>query len=124
MRLSLFPALLGLIILSGCTKPKDLEYLGIGDVRVLQWGLQESKLGVNIHLFNPNRQKLQLKQANVDVYINNVLMGNTKLDSTINIPKRDTFSIPIVLNVQSATAITNVIQTFSDTASTIKLQRS
>jgi len=91
------------------------------NVKVLQWGLQQSKVGVDIRFYNPNRQTVQLKQASVDIFVNSQKLGHTDLDTLIHIPKRDTFSIPLVLQVETMTAATNIIRSLSDTATLIKL---
>lgn len=119
---SLLPALLIALFACACAKPKDLEYVDFQNIQVLQVGLQESSVGMDIRLFNPNRQQIQLRKADVDVYINNQFLGKTSLDTLIQIPKRDTFSIPVVLKIGTLSAATNLLQYLSDTSTLIRLE--
>jgi LEA14-like dessication related protein len=117
-----FYCLLLALIIAGCTRPKDLQYVDFENVKVLKWGLQQSEVGVDIRFYNPNHQSVQLKQAAVDIFVNNEKLGHSTLDTLIHIPKRDTFSIPVVLQVETMTAASNIIRSLSDTATLIKLE--
>ena len=88
MILRLVLAFIALSILS-CAKPKDLEYVDFRNLKVLQFGLKESTVAMDIEFFNPNRYQIQIKKADVDVYINNTFLGKSTLDSLIRIPGKD-----------------------------------
>lgn len=110
------------LIISACTRPKDLEYVDFQNFKVLEMGLQESRVGMHIRFFNPNNQRAQLKDARADVYINNIYLGKTQIDSLIQIPKRDTFAVPIVLRVGTLAAATNILQSLGDSSALIRLE--
>jgi LEA14-like dessication related protein len=114
-------AFMALSILS-CAKPKDLEYVDFKNLKVLQWGLLESTVGMDIEFYNPNRYQIQVKKADVDVYINNSFLGKSTLDSLIRIPGKDTFMIPVLMRVQTTGAVANIIRLASDSAVMIKLE--
>jgi hypothetical protein len=109
-----------MLILFSCAKPKDLDYLGFQNVRVLKWGIKETTVGMDVQFYNPNA-RLQLKRADVTVHINNKYLGRTVMDSLINIPKRDTFFIPMTMTVETVSAVSGMIQSISDTSVLIKL---
>jgi hypothetical protein len=54
-----------------------------------------------------------MKGGSVDVYVNNNFFGKTTLDSTIQVPKKDTFLLPIVLNVDMSATAMGLIQTLA-----------
>ncbi|HRE51497.1 MAG TPA: LEA type 2 family protein [Flavitalea sp.] len=110
------------LLAGSCTKPKDLEFIDIHNVKMLKWGLAESLVGVNARFYNPNNQRVQLKDADVAIYINSGYMGNSLMDSTITIPKKDTFDLPIVIKVKTATAISQVLESLSDSAVAFKVE--
>lgn len=120
----LLPALLILSVFSSCTKLEDLEYVDFQNIRMLSLGLQESKVGMDIRFYNPNRQQIQMKDGRVDVYINNKFLGKTSLDSLIKIPKRDTFSIPVVIIVETLTAGTSLLNSLTDTSVLVRFDGS
>lgn len=105
-----------------CAKPQDFEYVDFQNPRVLDLGIKESTVGADVRFFNPNNYQLQLKEAELDVHINNHYLGKTDLDTLIRIPRSDTFTIPVVLKVKSLSAISSIFQTLTDSAVLVKLQ--
>ncbi|MEP7257307.1 MAG: LEA type 2 family protein [Flavitalea sp.] len=120
MKIFLSLALIGLIV--SCAKPKDLKFIDIQHVKMIKWGLSESLIGLDARFFNPNRQRIQLKEAEVAIYINAEYLGNTEMDSTIRVPKNDTFSLPLVIKVKTFSTITKILQTISDSTVAFKVE--
>jgi len=119
--------LIGLIVLavvSSCAKPKDLEFIDIQNIRMVKWGLSESLVGLDVRLFNPNKQRVLLKEAQAKVYVDSAFLGDTDMDTTISVPKRDTFAIPLLLKVQTATALSKVMESFKDSAVNVRVEGS
>ena len=108
-------------ILASCAKPKDLEFVDIQNIKVVKWGLSESVIGLDIRFYNPNKQQVKLKDAVAKVYVNSAFLGDTNMDSTVVVPRRDTFSVPLLLKVQTATAIAKMMETARDSAVTVRV---
>lgn len=53
-----------------------------------------------------------MKRAEVDVYVNSNFFGHSILDSTIKIPRKDTFYLPVQMTVNMANTAIGLIQTF------------
>jgi hypothetical protein len=116
-----YVGLIGFVILIvACAKPKDFDYLGLQNVKVLKWGVKETILGLDVQFYNPN-SRLQLKKADVDVHINNKFWGRTVIDSLVNIPKKDTFILPMIMTMETVTALSGVLQSIADTSVLLKL---
>ncbi|MEO8583196.1 MAG: LEA type 2 family protein [Flavitalea sp.] len=115
-----FVMILGVI--GSCTKPQDLTFIDVQNFRMLSFGFTETKVGLDVRFYNPNNQRVQLKDAAVKVYANSTYLGDTNMDSVVSIPKKDTFSVPLILKIQTVTAITNVLQTLSDTTVAIRVE--
>lgn len=120
--------LLGVIsivaIFASCAKPKDLEFVDIQNIHMVKWGLSESVVGLDVRLFNPNKQQVHLKEANAKVYVNSAYLGDTNMDTTIAVPRRDTFAVPLTLKVQTGTALTKMIESLRDSAVMVKVEGS
>jgi len=116
--------LYALIVVSlfSCAKPKDLEYVDFKNLKVLKWGFKESTVGMDIDFYNPNKSNLQLKKADVDVYINNTYLGKSVLDSLVRIPSRDTFSLPVTMRVETGGALTNILRIVTDSSVVIRME--
>lgn len=114
-------ALIAVIFLAACAKPEPPQYVGIDQVKVLSIGLSESIVGLDVRMFNPNNSRLQLKNADMDIFVNNSLLGSTQLDSLIQIPKRDTFTVPLQVKVKTLSSATRLLQSLSDTSVLLKV---
>jgi LEA14-like dessication related protein len=96
-----------------CSKPTGLNYLGVKNFKVIKFGLKESTVGADVEFYNPNKYPVTMKGGSVDVYANNTFFGKTTLDSTIQIPKKDTFLLPVVLKVDMSSTAIGLIQTLA-----------
>ena len=110
------------VALFACAKPKDLEYVDFKNLKVLKWGFVESTVGMDIAFYNPNKSNLQLKKADVDVFINNTYLGKSTLDTLVRIPARDTFLLPITMRVKTGGALTNILRIVSDSSVLIRME--
>jgi LEA14-like dessication related protein len=111
-----------LLIGIGCRKPKDLEYLDVENLHVKKAGLSESIVGADIKYYNPNTFNLQLKKANLDVYINDKYVGHSDLDTLIHIPSKDTFYIPITMKLNLGDFLKNAVQLFLNPEVRLKIE--
>jgi LEA14-like dessication related protein len=111
-------------LISSCAKPKDLEFIDVQNLRMVKWGFTESQIGIDVRFYNPNNQQVQMKDAAVKVYANSAYLGDTKMDSVVSVPRRDTFAIPLILRVQTGTAISQIMESLSDSTIAIKVEGS
>lgn len=111
---------LGIMLMTSCAKPKNFDYLGFDNIKVLKWGIKETVVGMDVKFYNPN-SALQLKRAEVDVQVNNKYLGRTVIDSLIRIPKRDTFFIPMTMTIETVSAVSGILQSVSDSTVMVKL---
>jgi LEA14-like dessication related protein len=121
MKKWIYGALLPLLLI-GCAKPTGFDFLGVRNVKVIQFGLKESTVGLDVKYYNPNKFPVTMKKANVDVYVNDSYFGNTKLDSTITIPRRDTFYLPVILKVDMNTTVMQLIQALGSGQQKVKVK--
>jgi len=124
MKKWLFPFVTGALLLGSCSKPKPPEFIGVEDFKVIKMGLSESTLGIGVKMFNPNKTRMQIKNADIDIFINEMKLGRSVLDSTINVPSNDTFSIPLEVKVQTLTGATKLLESLQDTAVNFKVSGS
>jgi LEA14-like dessication related protein len=96
--------------IAGCRKPQAPEYYGFQDLEVIQAGSQTT-LATVVKLYNPNHFTVTLRHADVDVSINGKLAGHSVLDSTIVIPSRDTFFVPVAVQVNLKAILSNALKT-------------
>lgn len=103
-----------------CRQPKDLVYQKVHHFGINKVGAQ-TVLSMDVQLYNPNAYKMKLKNADLDVYINNSRLGKINLDQKFPIPQLDTFSMPLTLNVDLGNALPNMFQLMLNSNVNVKL---
>jgi LEA14-like dessication related protein len=110
-----------IVLAAGCRQPEPPEYFGFQDIQVIKTTGQQPTLATVVKLYNPNPFSLELRRAEVDVKINGRHAGHSLLDSTILIPKRDTFYVPVAMQVDLQSILSNALQSFFNKKATITL---
>lgn len=109
MKLSHTILAIAILFMSACARPKPLIYKGIEHFGLKQSGLT-TMVSIDLTLFNPNHYKLDLKNTDVEVFINNTHVGNTHVDGKFVVPKNHSFILPVLLNVELLHAIPNAFE--------------
>ena len=91
--------LLALTILS-CSAPKALEYKTYRNFSVEKLGFNTSAIKLDLEYYNPNNFGMQLKNSDLDIFIDGNLFGHSSFDTLIRIPRRDTFLLPVKFDVE------------------------
>lgn len=109
-----FYYLTGIILVAsiGCTKPKEPEYLAFENLQIRKAGLSESIVGADLKYYNPNAFDIQLKEADVDLFVNDKFVGHSDLDTLIHIPALDTFYVPVSIKLKLGDLFKNALQLF------------
>ena len=102
---------LGLLTLvAGCRQPEPAEYFGFQNLVVGQVIGGKTDLSAIVKLYNPNSFKLALKRAEADISVNGQHAGHSLLDTTIFIPAKDTFYVPVTLSLDMKGLFSNALQ--------------
>jgi LEA14-like dessication related protein len=101
---------LGTLFIFSCTRPVAPEYLGFRDLRIDKFSMDESLLHTNLAFYNPNPFNMQLNRADISLYLNDQLANHYIMDSTIYIPKKDSFLVPLNLRLNPRQLLGNAIQ--------------
>jgi LEA14-like dessication related protein len=88
---------------------KEPDFVGAKNFTVSKIGFQESFIGMDLYYFNPNGFNLQLRKAELDVFLENRFVGKTELDTLLNIHAKDTFSIPVKMGVNMKNLFPNLL---------------
>ena len=107
--------------LSGCRQPEAPEYYGFQDLHIGRGEGQQATLGTTLKFYNPNPFSLQLKRAEMDVMLNGRPAGHSVLDSTVLIPKKDTFYVPVTMQLNLQGLLGNALQIFLEKQVTVTL---
>jgi LEA14-like dessication related protein len=100
-----------LLLLAACQSSpvKEPVFIESKNFRVGKLGLQKSTVNMTLDYFNPNGFALTLENADLEVYVENKYVGKTILSERISIPAKDTFSIPVKIDVEMKNLVSNLM---------------
>ena len=116
--------LLSIIVVTtivSCSAPKALEYNSYKNLSIERLGFADSQVKLELQYFNPNNFGLQVRRTELDIFINNNLLGHSSSDTLINIPRRDTFLLPINFNVDMQNLFKNAWNSFTGNEVSVKV---
>lgn len=103
---------MGLVfVFMSCSSPKSLEYRDYHNFTIDKLGFNNSTVSLDIEYYNPNNFRMQLRNTDLDVFINGKLFGHSSTDTLIQIPRRDTFNLPVKFDVNMQTVFQNALNT-------------
>ena len=108
------------LLLIGC-KTKELEYLSFDNLKVVKLGFPNSTISLDVTCYNPNKFGLHLNRLESEVFVNKEYLGKAILDSSISVPRRDTFLIPVKMEVKMGGTMTSLMQLMNSGADSTTL---
>lgn len=112
-----------LLFAASCGNPKNLVYQDVRNFSIQKLSLTP-EIGMDIQFYNPNNFGMTLKDGDIDVYMNDKIIGNAKLTHSYKVPGLDTFLLPVTFNANLEGVVSNAIVLLSNKEVNIKLQGS
>ncbi len=85
-----------LIVVIGCrSKFQAFEYRHVKDVKLAMTSFDKIEIAGNLTLFNPNNMDADLQNADLEIFINDILLGVSKQITTAKINRISEFTVPI-----------------------------
>ena len=113
-----------LFFLGSCSQPQQLVYQDAKNFRVGKLSLERPELGLDLQFYNPNQFALTLKDANIEIYLNNQFIGSAVLGSMFEVPAADTFLMPVYLSADLKNVFPNALQILFNQEVDVRLQGS
>ena len=110
-----------ILLLPSCREPKDLVFRDFQHLTLEKVGLSTATLKVDLQYYNPNNFGLELKRTDLDIYINNTLLGHSSQDLQVAIPKRDVFTLPLQIELDMKNLLKNGIMSLFDKKVKVRL---
>lgn len=105
--------LIPILVIMSCSSPKALEYRDYHNFSIQNLGFTNSSVKLDIEYYNPNNFGMQLKNSDLDIFIDGSLLGHSSFDTLIHIPRRDTFSLPVKFDVDMSNIYKNAWSTIT-----------
>lgn len=93
--------------LAGCRSMKAPEFRYLENLRVQNLGLDRTSLGMDLRFRNPNHSRVILKKAEGDAWLDNSYLGHFSLDTTVSIPAKKEFVLPLNMNLDMGQFLKN-----------------
>jgi LEA14-like dessication related protein len=81
---------------ASCNKVKELEYKGIKKTQLQTLNLSNAQLLIELEYFNPNNFWLDVKETNLNIYLNDKFIALADQPMKTQIPKSALFTFPVV----------------------------
>ena len=104
-----------------CSSPKDLEYKTYHNFSIQKLGFNSTTIKLDLEYYNPNNFGMQLKNSDLDIFIDGNLLGHSSFDTLITIPRRNTFILPIKFDVDMQNIYKNAWSALTGKEVTVKL---
>lgn len=109
------------LLLIGCASPKELVYRDVKNFRVMEISLQP-KVGMDVEFYNPNKTGMTLKDADIDLYVNDLFVGKATLNDKYEVPGLDTFLLPVVMKADLKNVLPNALSLALNKEVNVKLK--
>jgi len=127
MKLKLAIFLLSLLTIVSCATQKEvrnLQYQEVKNFRLAKLDLDRPEVSLDVQFYNPNTFGLTLKDARLDLYINNAFIGSASLTRSFNVPGMDTFLLPVTLVPDFKNVFPNALQLLFNKEVDVRIQGS
>ncbi len=127
MKLKLTILFLSLLTIVSCATQKEvrnLQYQEVKNFRLAKLDLDRPEVSMDVQFYNPNNFGLTLKDAKLDLYINNAFIGSASLTRSFSVPGMDTFLLPVTLVPDFKNVFPNALQVLFNKEVDVRIQGS
>jgi hypothetical protein len=110
----------GLNLISCGPTPQALTYQDVKNFRLFSLSLTPD-VGMDIQFYNPNNFSLTLKDADINVLINEREIGRTTITNSFNVPATDTFLLPVKIKANLGNIFANAYSILSNKEVDVRL---
>lgn len=102
---------------------RNLQYQSVKNFRLAKLDLKP-EVGMDVQFYNPNTFGLTLKDANLELYINNAHIGNAFISRSFDVPGQDTFLMPVTVAPDLKNVFPNALQLLFNKEVDVRIQGS
>jgi LEA14-like dessication related protein len=122
--LILCSTLLFSILMTSCRSVKDLEYKEVKNVKLDKAGFSSIIVKADVVYYNPNKFSVEVNQANVDIFLNDNFLGNSKQTVQTKIPRESIFILPLQIEIDNKNLLKNGLNALFNKEVTLKMKGS
>ena len=98
-----------IVVFASCKQPQSLVFKDIQHFKFNGIGLGKSGgMSMDLKLYNPNRYSINVKHADIDIYVNDSYIGKVfAVKGNYKIPGTDTFLLPVKVDLDLNSVLPN-----------------
>ena len=113
--------LLAVILLVSCGNPQELQFQDVKDIRIKKISAN-TKAEVDIQFYNPNKFGMKMKDGDIDLYLNEKLIGNAKMEDTYDVPGQDSFVLTVDMDIDIKKALPSALDILLNNRMAVELK--
>jgi len=98
-----------ILFFSACAEPSPLIFKGVQSIKIEKASLGKNSFTAEFSYQNPNRFGLVLNKLDCNVYINDQLFTQYKLDTNFTIPANAAFVLPANMEIELSSLLKNSV---------------
>ena len=120
-KIFIYPLLIVLFFsISSCHSIKELEFKEYKNFKLEKIGFNKSTMKLDLVYYNPNKFGLELKNTDLDIYINDNFLGHSSQELQVKISRKADFTLPLTIDLDMKNIVKNGITTLLHKEVTIK----
>jgi len=106
-------SILGIILITASCHStyKSLEYRDIKNVKMGQLGIKQSSLDFSLIVFNPNKYDIEIKNADLDIYIDGAYLGKINQELKVTASGMTESPLPFSIDLSMKNLLKNTLTT-------------
>ncbi len=122
-KLFLFAAIISFTLaFASCSAPKGLKYQQVENLRIQKD--RKNPFLVDVKFYNPNKYPLVIRYGNIETFLEDLPLGEIRLDDKIKVPGHGTFILPLGYNPNYKQMFPNYAKEMSQPTMNIKINGS
>ena len=104
-----------------CRTIKSPEFLSVENIHADKLGFSGSTLSADLFFYNPNGLSVELRKTDLDIYVNQSLLGHSAQVLKLKVPRKAKFKMPLTLQVDMKSLLKTGLSTQLKKSSSIKV---
>lgn len=100
-RIIIIASFISIFSLSSCFEYEDVKFNGVKDFKLTNNKEENLLIKLDLEVYNPNKYKITIKPAILDVYVNGKYAGKTKMKDKIVLEKQKKGIYPLYLKAKT-----------------------
>lgn len=108
-------------LLPSCQSFKIPEFVSYDHLNIEKFGFKTTMISANLNYFNSNSTGVILNKTDIDIYINNSLLGHSSQNFQLKVKSKSNFTIPIKVEIDMKNLLKNTFSSLLNKQVTMRI---